>query len=1061
MPMSRFVHLHTHSHYSLLQALPRIPELVAAAKAEKMPALALTDNGNLYGAIEFYKECLKQNIKPIIGLDAYVAIRSRKDKQAGIDNVRTRLILLAQNETGYKNLIHLVTKAHLEGFYYKPRIDKELIEIYSGGLIAISPAFNGELIKLIEGRDLGKASALANWYKNIFGGERFFLEITHQPRIPGHEEKMSLLISFAQKESIPLVATNDVYYIKPEDKKARETLLAIQNTGERDRSGFTEGETDFSFISNKQVEEAFSDTPEAVKNTLQIADSCNVNLKFGSWVFPHLETKSGLTHDEELERIVYEGIKKRNLEKTKEVDERIKYELKIIKDKGYSPYFLVVSDLIRYARENNIITNTRGSVAGSIVSFLTFITTVNPIEYKLPFERFLNPERPSAPDIDLDIADDRRDEMIAYARQKYGDDKVAQIGTFGTMLARGAVRDVARALGYPYGLGDKVAKLIPFGSQGFPMTIKRAFELVSELKELYKKDSEVKEIIDMALKIEGCARHISVHAAGVVIAPEVLENYTPLQYDPKGEGKIITQYDMYSTEDAGLLKFDFLGIKNLSIIADTIHRIEAIEGKEINIEAIPLDDKKSFELLSKGETEGLFQLGGAGMTRFLIDLKPTSIHDINAMVALYRPGPMEVIPEYILRKNNPDLIEYPDPRMEKSLKESYGLLVYQDDLLFCALELAGYSWLEADKFRKAVGKKIPEEMAAQKEKFIAGIVKNGQTKSFAEKLWRLFEPFAAYGFNKAHAASYGLVAYQTAYLKANYPAIYMSAVLTADSGDVERIGILINECKRMGIPVLPPSVNESYQGFSVVRKTNEPDTIRFGLTTIKNFGAGISDTIVHERKKVGKFKSLPDFLSRIKDRNLNKKSLESLIKSGALDEFSERGAMFQNLEMLLEYHREKLKGENDQESLFAGISEDVSEITFPPSKEATVSEKLAWEKELLGLYLSGHPLDNFRDRINKNGNSISKIIDSVNEGARVTIAGIVEESKEIITKQNQKMMFTKITDLTGSIEVVVFPKVLEKYKEIFKPEQCLVLMGNVSKRNGSISIIAEKAKVLY
>ncbi|HEX9830352.1 MAG TPA: DNA polymerase III subunit alpha, partial [Thermodesulfobacteriota bacterium] len=528
---------------------------------------------------------------------------------------------------------------------------------------------------------------------------------------------MSLLISFAQKESIPLVATNDVYYIKPEDKKARETLLAIQNTGERDRSGFTEGETDFSFISNKQVEEAFSDTPEAVKNTLQIADSCNVNLKFGSWVFPHLETKSGLTHDEELERIVYEGIKKRNLEKTKEVDERIKYELKIIKDKGYSPYFLVVSDLIRYARENNIITNTRGSVAGSIVSFLTFITTVNPIEYKLPFERFLNPERPSAPDIDLDIADDRRDEMIAYARQKYGDDKVAQIGTFGTMLARGAVRDVARALGYPYGLGDKVAKLIPFGSQGFPMTIKRAFELVSELKELYKKDSEVKEIIDMALKIEGCARHISVHAAGVVIAPEVLENYTPLQYDPKGEGKIITQYDMYSTEDAGLLKFDFLGIKNLSIIADTIHRIEAIEGKEINIEAIPLDDKKSFELLSKGETEGLFQLGGAGMTRFLIDLKPTSIHDINAMVALYRPGPMEVIPEYILRKNNPDLIEYPDPRMEKSLKESYGLLVYQDDLLFCALELAGYSWLEADKFRKAVGKKIPEEMAAQKEKF--------------------------------------------------------------------------------------------------------------------------------------------------------------------------------------------------------------------------------------------------------------------------------------------------------------------------------------------------------
>ena len=624
---------------------------------------------------------------------------------------------------------------------------------------------------------------------------------------------------------------------------------------------------------------------------------------------------------------------------------------------------------------------------------------------------------------------------------------------------------MARALGFPYSLGDRIAKLIPFGSQGFPMSIDRAFELVPELKEIYDKEEDVRKIMDMGKKIEGCARHISVHAAGVVIAPEALTNYVPLQYDPKGEGKIITQYDMYAIEDAGLLKFDFLGIKNLAIIADTIHRIEAIEEKEIDVETIPLDDKKTFELLARGETEGVFQLNGDGMTRFLVDLKPTSIHDINAMVALYRPGPMEVIPEYIRRKNNPELVSYLDPRMEKFLKESYGLIVYQDDLLFCAIDLAGYSWLEADKFRKAVGKKIPAEMAAQKEKFIEGVVKNGQTKKFAEKLWTLFEPFQAYGFNKAHAASYGRVAYQTAYLKANFPAIYMSAVMTADSGNIEKIGILVNECKRMGIPVLPPSVNESFQGFSVVRKEGQKDTIRFGLITIKNFGEGIANAIVKERKANGKFRSLEDFLNRISDRNLNKKSLEALIKCGALDDlpvgntgFCERGAMFGNLELLLEYHKERMRDAKNQESLF-GEADTGSSLSLPPQNEATAAEKLAWEKELLGLYISGHPLDKYKDKIAKLDINIQTIKDEPKEGAEVLIAGIIEVSREVVTKGSEQMLFFTIADFSGSIECVVFPKTYQQLKNILKADACVALVGKVSKRNGEISIVAEKAKL--
>ena len=1058
--MEKFVHLHIHSHYSLLQALPKIPDLIAAAKKNEMVALALTDNGNLYGAIEFYKACKKENVKPIIGLDAYVATRTRFDKQAGVDNRRARLVLLAKNLTGYKNLIKLVTYSHLEGFYYKPRIDRELLEKYHEGLVAILPAFSSEVSLALKNRDQEKANETTQWYKKIFG-ENCYLEITHHPEIENHQELMREITTFGKKANIKIVASQEINYILPEDRKAWETLLSVQNGADAvDRHAFA-SEGDFSFFSTEQMKKYFTDLPEAFAEANAVAEKCNLEIPLGQWVFPEFKLPNGETPDESLRKIVALGFEKRGIAETAELKERVEYELKVIKDKGYAPYFLVVSDLLRFAHENKILTTIRGSVAGSLVTYLAGITNVNPIEYKLPFERFLNPERPSAPDIDMDFADNRRDEMIAYAKQKYGADKVAQIGTFGTMMARGAVRDVARALGFEYAVGDKISKMIPFGSQGFPMTLERALEMVLELKALYKNDKEAKEIIDLAKKIEGCARHISVHAAGVVIAPQPLIEYTPLQYDPKGEGKIITQYDMYAIEEAGLLKFDFLGIKNLAILADATERVEKLEGKKIDIENIPLDDKKTFEMLARGETAGLFQLNGDAMTKFLIDLKPTNINDINVMVALFRPGPMKNIPEYIARKHKQKPVTYLHSKMEKFLKESYGILVYQEDIMFTALELAGYTWKTVDKLRKAIGKKIPKEMAEQHEIFVEDCQKHsGIPKEKAEKIWELFEPFQGYGFNKAHAASYGKVAYQTAYLKANFPAIYMSSVLTADSGDVEKIGETISECKRMGIPVLPPSVNESFSQFTVV-KGDENYKIRFGLVTIKNFGQGVSTAIIEERKRNGRFKSLGDFLTRVQDKNLNKKSLEALIKAGALDEFGERGIMLANTENLLAYNRECSQTPTSQDSLFGDFQDaSIPDLRLEPAPAATPTEKLTWEKELLGLYISGHPLDKYREKLEKREVNIRRVKEELREGMEAVVAGIVEEARAIITKNNDQMMFLKIADFTGSIEVVIFPRVFNDYKKILAPEKLLAIKGRISNRNGVISLIAEKIKEL-
>jgi DNA polymerase-3 subunit alpha len=1060
----KFTHLHTHSHYSLLQALPKIPELIKTARKDGMEALALTDNGNMYGAIEFYKECKKNNIKPIIGVDSYLALRSRHDKQTGIDKERYRLVLLAKNIHGYKNLIKLVTLANIEGFYYKPRIDFDLLEKYSEGLVAISSSWSGDVSSLLRRGDVKSAQNLVEKYKKIFK-EDFYIELTNHKEISGHNEHMQTLKQFANQNNTPLVACHDIYYLNKEDREAKDTLMAVQNGGEprpSRRTFETDDDEDMSFVSSEHMLEVFRDTPSALDNVCKIVDKCNLELELGNWVFPDLKIESNRTADQELRELAFDGIIKRGLEKTQEVTDRLEYELDIIKSKGYAPYFLVVADLLRYAHENKILTTIRGSVAGSLVTYCAHITNVNPLEYKLPFERFLNPERPSAPDIDMDYADDRRDEMIEYAKQKYGPDKVAQIGTFGTMMARGSVRDTARALNFPYTTGDRIAKLIPMGAQGFPMTIERAMKEVPELKEIYDKEKDVKTIIDMARKIEGCARHISVHAAGVVISPTTLTDYTPLQFDSKSGDSLITQYDMHAVEDAGLLKFDFLGIKNLAILADAVNRVKKIEGVEIDIENVALDDKKTFEMLASGETVGLFQLNGSGMTRFLKELRPSTIHDINAMVALYRPGPMETIPEYIIRKHNKDLVVYEDLRMKEYLEFSNGLLVYQDDVLMTSIKLGGYSWLDADKLRKAMGKKIPEVMAAEKEKLIKGFIEYGKlSRKLAEKLWKLIEPFAAYGFGKAHAASYGRVAYQTAYMKANFPAIYMSAVLTADSGDTEKIAEIIAECNRMQIPVLPPDINESFAGFSVVKGANGvEDKIRFGLTTIKNFGEGIAKIIIDERKQNGAYKSLEDFLGRVHDRNLNKKSLEALIKSGALDSFGERMQMLLSMDILLEYNKESIE-KTGQDSLFLGsTNKQFSSLTLVDTPAVSIKEKLAWERELLGLFISGHPLDEYREKLEKSGVSIKELKENKKSGEVVVVGGCVEEVKPIMTKSGEKMLFIKFADLTESIEAVVFPRVFSDVGSAFLPDECLVIKAKVSLRNGEKSLVVEKARKL-
>ena len=1067
--MTNFIHLHTHSHYSLLDGLSKIDDMVKLAKEHGMTAIGLTDHGAMYGVIDFYTACVKNGIKPIIGVEVYVANRSHLQKEPHIDNKRYHLTLLAKNNIGYQNLIKLTTAAHLEGYYYKPRVDKELLRAHAEGLIALSGCPGGELGRAIQSGNKTAAEEVIREYQSIFGPENYYLEIMHHPDVEFFQEWRSALIEFSRKLNIPLIATQDSHYLRPDDAVAHKTLVAISTNTDIGDTAIFSGKGEYHFISTEEALERFKDIPEAVENTEKIAERCNVNLTLGKFIFPDFALEPGKTADQMLDELTLNGAVERGLHQDQEVEKRRQYELEVIKNKNYAPYFLVVADLLRFAHESKIYTTVRGSGAGSLVAFLSGITNVNPIEFQLPFERFLNPFRPSAPDFDMDFADNRRQEVIEYAKKKYGADKVAQIGTFGTMMARGAVRDVARAMGKPYETGDRIAKLIPMGSQGFPMSINRAMELEPELKNIYERDSEARQILDVAKKLEGTIRHVSVHAAGVVIAPKPLVEYVPIQFDPKSETNIITQYDMYTVgEDGiGLTKLDFLGIRNLAILENAVHLVKQHRNIDIDIEKIPFDDKKTFAMLAKGETEGLFQLNGAGMTKHLVDLKPTTIHDINAMVALYRPGPMNNIPEYIARKQGRSSIKYFHPKAESFLAKSYGILVYQDDLLFTAMELAGYNWETVDKFRKAVGKKIPVEMAKQHKIFVEGCqTHSGMSEKQAEQIWNLFEPFQGYGFNKAHAACYGRVAYQTAYMKANYPADYMCAVLTAEAGDTEKIAEIITECQRMGIPVLSPDINSSFKDFTVIKNQQSAinnqqsaDQIRFGLLTIKNLGEGVADAIIAERETCGPFKNIDDFVSRSPIKILNKKSLESLIKCGALDAFGERNSFLFNLETILAFARNKEKNANSgQVSLFGNTETALPALRLASAVPALPWEKLMWEKELLGLFVSDHPLNSYQQQLKLE--NVIQIKDVSAHSGSVRVGGVITKIQKIMTKTGRPMIFSWVEDLTSKIEVVVFPNVLEKNPEAWKENSIIVARGKINDRDGALKLLCDDVKTL-
>ena len=1050
----KFTHLHVHSHYSLLDGLSKIDDLLDYAKELGMDSVAVTDHGVLYGAIEFYKKAKQKGIKPIIGAELYLAFERMNQKRPNIDGKRYHLVLLAKNEQGYKNLIKLITKAHLEGFYYKPRVDEELLREHSSGLIALSACLQGKIPKLILANKIKTAEETALKYQEIFGKDNFYLELQRHPGIPEQKKVNTALISISKKLDIPLVATNDVHYLKSEDAHAQDVLMLI-NTGAdpNDPERLTMKNDDFSLRSPERMMEEFKETPEAIENTQKIANLCNLQLELGKSKLPYFEVPNGKTPDDYLKELCFKGLEKRyGQNPQKEILERLDYELSIIKKTGFASYFLIVQDFVNWAKENRIIVGPgRGSVAGSLASYSLGITNVDPLKYNLLFERFLTGERVSPPDIDLDFTDRRRDEVINYVAQKYGQDKVAQIITFGTMASRAAIRDVGRALGYAYNYCDQVAKMIPSG-----FTLDKTLKQVSEFRNLYEADEKAKRLIDFAKKLEGVARHASTHACGVVISDIPLENYVPLQHPTQNDKAIVTQYEMHSVEDLGLLKMDFLGLKNLTIIEDTLSRIYAIYGKEIDIEKIHLDDKKTYQLLQKANSTGVFQLESDGMKRYLRELKPTEFEDIIAMVALYRPGPMQFIPDYIHGKHGKKKVEYLHPKLKPILEKTYGICIYQEQLMQIAQQLAGFSLSEADVLRKAVGKKIENLLISQKEKMIEGMIKNGINQKIAQKIWEWILPFAHYGFNRSHSACYATIAYQTAFLKAHYPVEFMSALLTSEKADVERIGFLIGECKKMGIEVLPPDINESFRNFSVVPKENK---IRFGLLAIKNVGSNIVESIIQERKRNGSFPSISDFVTRVNSKDLNKKSLESLIKTGAFDKLAERNQLLTNLQTLLDHSREvqKIKT-NGQKGLFEGMkfNNEVRLISTPPIPR---SEKLAWEKELLGLFITSHPLEDFKGVLEKKAIPISQLpglTSALNRSRKIIkVGGIILNIKKIITKNGRPMLFLNLEDLTGKIEAVVFPNLLEQNPLIFQENKIVLISGRLDRRMGSPKVICE------
>lgn len=1058
-----FIHLHVHSEYSLLDGSIRLKDLINKAIDFEMPSIALTDHGVMYGALEFYNTAVRAGIKPLVGCEIYQAPVSRWDKQTEKENreeVSNHLTLIAYNVAGYKNLMKLVSMGFLEGFYYKPRVDSELLRQYREGLIALSGCISGKIPRFIQNGKKADAKKALEEYIDIFGRENFYLEL-QDSGIPEQKSINNSLFELSQTYKIPVVCTNDVHYLNNEDSKAHDVLLCIQTgttINEPNRLKFPSNE--YYFKNYNQMKELFTEFPGALENTLEIAERCDVELELNLSLIPPFRVPESLTPDDYLRNLCYEGAKAKYKEITPEIDKRIGVELDVIKKMGFAEYFLIVWDLIKFAKNNNIrVGPGRGSAAGSIVSFSLDITDIEPLKYGLLFERFLNEERRNMPDIDIDFCYEKRDQVIKYVTQKYGENRVAQLITFGTMAARQAIRDAGRVLEVPYAEVDKIAKLIPMELN---VTINNSLKQVSELQEIYNNNEKIKEVVDTAISLEGIVRQDSIHAAGIVISAEDLFHYTPIQRE--GDSDIVTQYKMEDIQEIGLLKMDFLGLKTLSLIDKTLFLISKTKNIEIDINNINLDDKKTYDMLSVGECLGVFQLESSGMRDLVLNLKPTQFEDLVALLALYRPGPLQsgMVNDFVESKNKNKKIKYFHPSLEPILKSTYGIILYQEQIMLIASKLAGFSMSEADILRDAISKKKRKLLTKQKSKFMDGAKKVGIIdEETAEKIYDLINHFAEYGFNKSHSTAYAMISYQTAYLKANYPVEFMAALLSIRMGSQEKVAQYVNETRRLGIKILPPDINESYNDFTVTG-----NSIRFGLSAIKNVGTNVIESIAGERKENGKFRNFIDFVNRVSSNVLNKKTIESLIKSGSFDSLNhKRKYLLENFEKIIEEAgKNKKSKESGQFSLFDNSLQyhehsegDGSEVEFDldnknKHEEFTRKELLNFEKEMLGLYISGHPLAEFQHLIS-DFITIEKLNEEIDKSIQV-VGGIISKIKQIFTKSGQPMYFLTLEDVTDNIEVIVFPTVLDKYKEVLEEDKIVRIKARLDKKEDQSKLIA-------
>jgi len=1024
-----------------------------------MDSLAITDHGVMYGVIDFYLAAKKAGIKPIIGCEVYVAKNDCRSRDHNYKNP-FHLTLLAKNEVGYRNLIKLVTKSHLEGFYYKPRVDKELLKIHHDGLIALSGCAHGEVPQLILAKQFDEAAGVASWYKELFGD--YYFEIQRYP-IPELEQINEGLISLSAKLDIPPVATFDVHYVEQKDAPSHELLLCIQtNTSIHDEKRLKMAGDFFYLRSPQEVEQLFSDLPQAVENTQRIADMCNLELDFTQLHLPKVSLPSQQTADAFLAELCWQGLEKRFPDAASEVKERLSYELDVIAKTNFADYFLVVWDITSFTRKQGIYFGVRGSAAASLALYCLGITDIDPLAYGLVFERFLNVERSEMPDIDLDFQDDRRDEVLAYVTQKYGSDHVAQIITFGTLGAKAAVRDTGRALGLPYAQVDRVARLIP---TELTITLEGALQESTELHDIYSRDEVVHNLIDSAMKLEGTVRHASTHAAGVVISRDLLTNYVPLQMTGKGGQRVIvTQFHMGNIARLGLLKMDFLGLSNLTILDRAKKTIEQSQGISLDWQHLPLDDSRTFELLASGETRGVFQLEGTGMRRYIKELRPSNFGDIAAMIALYRPGPMEQIPTFIKAKQGAIPVSYPHPALKEILKETYGVIVYQEQVLFIAQALAGYSLGQADILRKAMGKKIPQVMKKEKRNFLSGAKEKGISLQLAQEVFALIEPFAGYAFNKAHSISYATIAYRTAYLKANYPAEYMTAFLNTYSDNMEKVRSAIAECRRLGIRVLPPDINQSHADF-VMEKEGENPAIRFALAAIKNVGRSPIENVLFARKQDGVFKSIEDFCYRVDLRNINRKVLESLIKAGAFDCLSSRKILLESADRIISLaqasRRMREAGQTNMFAVWGEVSPGFASIADEARVEdVSVKEKLLWERELTGTYFS-----QMLDLPSRSSSSLDAVscgeISSEMEGETVTLSGVVTAMRQSYTREGQPFVIATLEDLEGEIEVDTWPRVYKNTWKFWEEGNVLTVKGVVRMRGDRVQLNCQEVQYYH